>query len=200
MVQYLPRTCSYHVPVFITVKKNVNVGSRYFKFFDLWVEHKDFKVVVKNAREEEVNGNAMWRLHQKKMNICTKLSEWSRQVFGDIYKEPRRLEQEIANLKNIQARDDIPDIRAEVNEEKAKHIQFLKLQDSVLRQKAKANWLKEGDKNIAYFHSMIKGRRKKLNIQKIQDEDRLWREGNDKITEETVQYFQKNLWAQGGIR
>ncbi|KAG5600102.1 hypothetical protein H5410_031472 [Solanum commersonii] len=87
-------------------------------------------------------------------------------AFGDIYDEPKKPEQEIIDLEDIQSRDSNLEIRAV---------------DSVLRQKAKANWLKDGDKNTTYFHSVIKKIRRKLNIQKIQDADGVWFEMNEKI-------------------
>lgn len=94
-------TVKKNVPLFIIVKKNVNMGPRYLKFLDFWVEHKDFKIFVKNAWEEEVNSNSMGRLHQKIKNTYKKLREWSRQAFADIYEELWRLEQKITNLENI---------------------------------------------------------------------------------------------------
>ncbi|XP_060200680.1 uncharacterized protein LOC132628946 [Lycium barbarum] len=80
--------------------------------------------------------------------------------------------------------------RAELNEAKAEYVQFLKLQEVVLRQKAKANWLTDGDRNTAYFHSVIKGRRKKLSLQRIQDNTGQWREGTEDVANALVDYFQ----------
>ncbi|KAH0769665.1 hypothetical protein KY290_013646 [Solanum tuberosum] len=68
---------------------------------------------------------------------------------------------------------------------------FLRLQDSILRQKARIKWLEKGDSNTAYFHNIIKDRRKKPNNQKIMDDHDNWLEGNDNITEGAVRYYQK---------
>lgn len=46
-------------------------------------------------------------------------------------------------------------------------------------QKAKAQWLEEGDKNTTYFYSIINCRRRRLTIQKIQVEEEQWREGGN---------------------
>lgn len=96
-----------------------------------------------------------------------KLSKWSREAFGDIYEEPKRLEKHIAELEKELYLDHSAGKRAGLNNCKANYLQFLKIQEAVLRQKAKANWLKDGDRNTTYFHNTIKGRRKRLNIQRI---------------------------------
>lgn len=79
--------------------------------------------------------------------------------------------------------------RVELNKLKAEFIQYLKFQDVILRKKAKANWLKDGDKNIAFFHEIIKGRRKRLNIQNIKDDNGIWREGEQDIATATIDRF-----------
>lgn len=45
----------------------------------------------------------------------------------------------------------------ELNNLKVEFIQYIKIQDAILRQKAKANWLKDGDKDTTFFHGVIKG-------------------------------------------
>lgn len=66
----------------------------------------------------------------------------------------------------------------------------LKLQDQVLRQKAKAKWLENRDINTAYFYSVNNGKRRRLCIQRIQDENGHWREGGADVSDAIVDYFQ----------
>lgn len=180
-VLHLARVCSDHAPLQITMKNVVSVAPRYFKFLDFWADNDDFLSVVKDVWEESVEGNPMWVLHQKLKKASKRLSIWSRETFGDIYEEPKRLEKLIVDLEEALVISNSPSHRRELNEAKAKYIQFLNIQDAVLRQKAKAQWLRDGDKNTAYFHAVIKGKRKKLSIQKIQDEEGQWREGGEEV-------------------
>ncbi|OIT20481.1 hypothetical protein A4A49_65757, partial [Nicotiana attenuata] len=73
---------------------------------------------------------------------------------------------------------------------KAKYINYLKLEENILRQKTQLHWFKEGDANSKYFHSLIRGRRRKLYIHKIKDENGTWIQGDSAIGAAACDYFQ----------
>ena len=52
-------------------------------------------------------------------------------------------------------------------------------------------WLKEGDKNTQFFHSKVKGRRKRNTMQKIQGKDSTWTTSEEEIGEEVVKQFKE---------
>ncbi|XP_060200410.1 uncharacterized protein LOC132628664 [Lycium barbarum] len=133
-----------------SLMKNVRVDTvKYFKFLNIWCNHKDFIDIVKDAWTINTQGTAMWKLHNKMKAVATKLSSWSREAFGDIFKD-----------------------------------------DEIYRQKAKARWLQDGDKNTSYFHKVIKDRRRKLNIQSIQDNEGHKIEGHQNIATTTIKHFE----------
>ncbi|XP_060211737.1 uncharacterized protein LOC132639298 [Lycium barbarum] len=67
---------------------------------------------------------------------------------------------------------------------------FLKTQQlETMRQKANLRWYKEGDENTKIFHSVVKGRRKLLNIYRIKVEDQ-WVEGDENIGAAAVNFYQ----------
>ncbi|XP_019241989.1 PREDICTED: uncharacterized protein LOC109222035, partial [Nicotiana attenuata] len=61
--------------------------------------------------------------------------------------------------------------RISLNELKAQYVRHLKVEQDVLKQKTQLQWFKEGDANSRYFHSLIRGRRRKLYIHKIKNEE-----------------------------
>ncbi|XP_075091897.1 uncharacterized protein LOC142172039 [Nicotiana tabacum] len=140
---------------------------------------------------DEFSETSVEHLARKLKRVTKRLSSWSREAFGDIYEEPKRLEKKIKDLEELHIADTTSAHRSELNEAKAKYVQVLKIQDEVLRQEAKAQWLEEGDINTAYFHSVIKGRRRRLSIQKIQDENRQWKEGESEVAQAAINHFQK---------
>lgn len=76
-----------------------------------------------------------------------------------------------------------------LHELNAKYIKFLKLQDSIMKQKTQLQWLKEGHTNFKYFHSLIRGRRRIHFIHKIIDEYREWLQRNDTIAKDSYDHF-----------
>lgn len=77
------------------------------------------------------------------------------------------MDKEIAKLEEAMIEHNSPLRKSKLNKVKVEYLQVMKAQDVALRQKAKTNWLKNRDKNTAYFRSVIKGRRKRLNIWRI---------------------------------
>ncbi|XP_070045848.1 uncharacterized protein [Nicotiana tomentosiformis] len=121
---------------------------------------------------------------------------WERQDFGDIYEEPKRLEALIRSLEEAMISDLSPECRMNLSKARAEFTRFLKLQDSILRQKARVKWLIEGDDNTSFFHVIIKDRRKKLNIQRIRDDNDNLMEGTKDVAGVAVRFFQQLFGAE----
>ncbi|KAG5580813.1 hypothetical protein H5410_051440 [Solanum commersonii] len=58
---------------------------------------------------------------------------------------------------------------------------YLHFEEEFWRQKASMQWFSEGDKNSKFFHSIVKGRRKKMHLKRILKVDGGWAEGDEKI-------------------
>lgn len=65
-------------------------------------------------------------------------------------------------------------------------------EESLLKQRSKVQWLKEGDSNTGYFHRVIKGRQNRKNIQKVLDSDNRSFEGNG-VHQAFVDHYSKFL-------
>ncbi|XP_070054839.1 uncharacterized protein [Nicotiana tomentosiformis] len=193
IVTHLANVCSDHVPLLIQFSSIEEVNVRYFKLLNFWTDHEDFSYVVKSIWEEDIQGNPPWSLHQKLKKAASKLSSWSREVYGDIHEEPIRLEREISNLEIVLMNDSSKSNRTKLYKSKAEYIRYLKIQDSKLRQKARVKWLSEGDSNTSYCHSVIKDKRRELGIKKIQNEHFQWVEGTKEVYEAALRYFQGNF-------
>ena len=63
-----------------------------------------------------------------------------------------------------------------------------KLTDSYM-QRAKKHWIKDGDRNTAYFHKSIIKRRRRNSIASIKDENNVLHHMPDKISNTFVTYF-----------
>lgn len=80
-VNHLPSIGSDRSSLLINLDKEDSTPIKFFKFLNLWVEHKDFLSVIQQAWEENIYGNPMWILHQKLKRTSKSLSTWSRTTF-----------------------------------------------------------------------------------------------------------------------
>lgn len=96
---------------------------------------------------------------------------------------------EIRRLEEVYLNDNNQGNMLKLSKAKAEFTRFLKLQDSVLRQKARVRWLSEGDENTAFFHGAICDRKKKLSIMKIKDFNGNQVEGTTEIADAGVRFF-----------
>ena len=121
---------------------------------------------------------------QKKLKLLkAKIKRWNKTTFGNIFKEKEILTQEI---KDIQQRM-ISEGRSEELAQKEQVIEkkFLErdLQEEILwRQKSRIRWLKEGEKNMKFFHKTTVQRRMSNQISYVNNE-----QGNKIETHEGIE-------------
>lgn len=69
------------------------------------------------------------------------------------------------------------------------YIRHLKVDDVVLRQKASIHWIKYGDANSKNFHNIIRGRKSRLFIHKVKNEDGEWIQWGSKLVIVSCKHF-----------
>lgn len=151
---------------------------------------------VKTCWNKEVNGNPMWKWHQKMKNLIPTLSVWSKKEYGDIYAKVKEHE----HLIKV-AEEEVITNNSETNRQKlhfinATYIKHLKLEESILKQKTQLQWFKEGDANTKYFHALMRGRRRRLLIHKICNNEGEWIQGDNNIANAACDHFQKIFTGQ----
>ncbi|XP_060210556.1 uncharacterized protein LOC132637493 [Lycium barbarum] len=61
------------------------------------------------------------------------------------------------------------------------------------KQKLGLTWFQDEDRNSKFFHAYVKGRRKKLRVDNIQDADGNWLTNQEEISQEAVRCYQKQF-------
>ncbi|KAH0684452.1 hypothetical protein KY290_036526 [Solanum tuberosum] len=112
--------------------------------------------------------------------LASTLSKWSRREFGDIFTVVKEYEEQVRQAE-------------ELHHCNAKYIKYLKLESSILKQKTQLQWFKDGDANSKYFHSIMRGRRRRLFIHKISTDDNEWIQGDENIAKAACVYFQETF-------
>ncbi|CAH1443602.1 unnamed protein product [Lactuca virosa] len=72
-------------------------------------------------------------------------------------------------------------------------------EEKILKQRAKVQWLKEGDCKSAYFHKVVKGNINRNKVETIMDNDGKWKE-SDEAFKQIVKYFNDFLGVDRNVR
>ncbi|XP_055824941.1 uncharacterized protein LOC129893436 [Solanum dulcamara] len=190
-ITHLPSMGSDHYPLLLEMVDQHHNPIKYFKFLNCWPEHPSFIELVKNYWSGHIEGNPIWIFHKKMKRLATTLSDWSRNQFGDIYAKVKEYEEAVRQAEENMINMNSNDNRSKFHTINAEYNRYMKIEDPILRQKSQLHWFKEGDMNFSYFYVLIRGRRKRLYIYRIQNDEGSWVKGDAEIVEAACNYCQQ---------
>ncbi|XP_059292492.1 uncharacterized protein LOC132045941 [Lycium ferocissimum] len=166
-VSHLIRHGSDHAPLHVVCDSQEEVVVKPFKFLNFWSQHPKFLELVQDnwCLDFAANPFTEFQANMKKMKLA--LAKWSNDTYGNIFLQISTIDYGI-KVKELQFelnpsmlhRTDLPKAQAELNS-------YLHLEEEYWKQKSGMRWFKDGDRNTKFFHSYVKGRRKKLAWQRI---------------------------------
>jgi hypothetical protein len=155
------RDISDHSPIWL-VSSIVNWGPKPFRVINGWMEHPDFYSFVENAwKGFSVRGKKAYVLKEKFKLLRECLRKWNRDVFGIIDLNIDKTVNDLNEIESFLEEDNGEAVltrRVELNKEFWSQLHF---KESLLKQKSRDKWVKEGDSNSRFFHASIKSRRRK---------------------------------------
>ncbi|XP_049347584.1 uncharacterized protein LOC125812144 [Solanum verrucosum] len=128
--------------------------------------------------EKKISGNPMWRLQQKMKLLASTLSTWSKKEYGNIFSNVVNFEEQVKAAEEDVIQQNTEENRTKLHIINAQYIKYIKLEASILKQKTQLQWFKEGNTNSKYFHSIMRGRRRKLFIHNICTAKDAWIQGD----------------------
>lgn len=195
-ITHLPSVGSDHCPLLMEVQEIPHSNIRYFKFLHCWTDNQTFLDTVRECWNGDTTGNPMWTFHAKMKRLAATLSKWSRNQYGDIHARVKQYEGEVSRAEEEMLNHNNAENRANLHAVNAEYIRYLKLEESILKQKTQLQWFKEGDTNSKYFHALIRGRRRRLFIHKISNEHGEWIQGEENIANAACAHFKDILAAE----
>ncbi|XP_047259779.1 uncharacterized protein LOC124892577, partial [Capsicum annuum] len=192
-ITHLSSVGSDHCPLLLEMEERVESRTKYFKFLDCWVDLPIFLQTVETCWQRHCEGSPRWRFQQKLKRLTATLSQWSKEVFGDIYGNVKNYEENVKVAEENLILHSTDENRQEFHKTQAEYIRHLKVEDVILRPKSHLHWFKYGDANSSYFHAFIKGRRRRLFIHKVKNEAGDWIHGDVKIAAAAVTHRQNIL-------
>lgn len=156
----LPRTISDHCAI-IMQTKHEDWGAKPFRFVNAWLSHPQFREVVeKSWREGGLAGWGGYVVKEKLKRLKEDLKRWNRDHFGHIDNKIQAVREEIQKLDECDDKEELSDEgAARRREASAQLILHMNNRRSLLAQKARIRWLREGDVNSKIFHKAIQQRR-----------------------------------------
>ncbi|XP_059311009.1 uncharacterized protein LOC132062452 [Lycium ferocissimum] len=137
----------------------------------------------------EFMANPLNLFHHKLKNVKTALATWSKVTFGNIFQEIETLK-EMIKVHEIQFElQSTPTNRESLHKVQADLNRYLHLEEKFWKQKGGMNWFKDGDRNTTSFHAYVQGRRKRLQLKRIQNQEGNWLENQEEISQEAIRFF-----------
>ncbi|XP_057477777.1 uncharacterized protein LOC130765384 [Actinidia eriantha] len=148
----LPRVISDHKPVFLA-EGGMHRGLAPFRFENMWLQVEGFRDFIRNWWEKyEVSGSPSYCLARKLRLLKEDLKRWNREVFGRVEIRLATLTEELQALESEEYFSGLSDVERDRRVEMKVEIgRLLMAEETSWRQKSRATWLSEGDRNTAFF-------------------------------------------------
>ncbi|XP_074305769.1 uncharacterized protein LOC141640990 [Silene latifolia] len=130
-----------------------------FKYFNMWSDAPNFIDTVKSYWSQQIDGTKMFRVVKKLKALKGGLKNLNKECFSDIELNASKASHTLEEIQlQLQDNYDNPDLIT-LELQALDEVRFwTKARDSFLQQKAKTQWIDEGDSNTLYFHNVIKRR------------------------------------------
>ena len=188
-VHHIAGSLSDHCPLWLSSddeNKQFFKRNRPFRFEAAWLKDEGCEAVIKHAWLKHVPGENMEKVMSKIEACSTSLQRWSRLSFGNIRQMLKKKKKQLVQAEALSMRggshEQVRILRGEVHDLMVK-------EDVMWHQRARVEWLKNGDLNTSYFHSRATQRNKKNFISKLVLEDNTVVEDEKMIGEAMVNYF-----------
>ncbi|KAL2893980.1 LINE-1 retrotransposable element ORF2 protein [Bienertia sinuspersici] len=198
---FLAEGCSDHCPALLRMNQGEGNGKKPFKYFRMWQQASDYKSRIKDAWEGNTQGTAMFNLVKKMKRVKETLKSLNKNGFCSVQAAERLAYQQLLEAQDAIQTDphNAQLIEKEINADKEyreKHKNYMQF----LRQKAKIEWVREGDENSALFHSSIRKRRIQNTVYTIKDKAGVFHDTPDGVQEAFLDYYQELLGSNIGDR
>jgi hypothetical protein len=162
-VRHISTVESDHCLVLAELREKLVLGCRrgpkQFRYENVWQTHIDYDKLVLDSWQKNQHAHGLQGIVDSLNSLQTELEPWGAKEFGCLAKKVRKLQQKLDKLR-CQSVGSGPS-----DEEKSVVKQLreaLRQEEIWMRQRSRVQWLREGDRNTAYFHAQA-SRRKRIN-------------------------------------
>ena len=140
---------------------------RPFRFEHMWTTHPSCKDMVQQAWLFQSHGSRAKQLWKKLLNIKKIALAWNKQVFGKVERDIKLKQDQLQQIQN--SISTIEDVRLERSLRNDLE-ELLNREELMWAQKARSNWILQGDRNIKFFQTVVRQRRARNRIIQIKND------------------------------
>ncbi len=157
----------------------------------MWMEDTGYEAKIQSAWARRHRGTTMFRVALKIKECKKHLGEWSRSSFGSLKRQielkRRQLHAAEADAQNGGDMLAVRTLRNDLNS-------LLKKEEMVWRQQSRVVWLKEGDRNMKFFHGRASQRWRRNTINVLRDENGTLHNNTNQVVAILIRYYE-NLFT-----
>ncbi|GJS46821.1 hypothetical protein Tco_0596942 [Tanacetum coccineum] len=193
---FKPYRISDHAPSVLKLPTLNVTKPRPFKFFNILISNERFTEVVSGVWNQQVSGFHMFCV-TKKLKLLKK--PFRKLLFekGNLHDNVVRLRQKLDDTQELLDKEPY---NVSLGENEAQYVNEFNeaalMEERFLKQKAKIQWLKEGDSNSAYFHKVVKSRISRSRIDVVTNAAGVLFE-NDRVPDAFVSHYEAFLGQPG---
>ena len=191
---HLSGLSSDHKPIWLCsddIRKRFFRPNKPFGFEAMWIKDDRCEEAIHEAWDNFSTADLRGNVLLKVSNYQTHLSEWNKKVFGNVQRTLEKKRRELEQAEHVAAWGGgcgrLKELNAEIR-------RLTDMEDCMWNQRAKVDWLHDGDKNTKYFHCRSTERNKRNYISGLENELGFWVEEESQIGGMLVQYF-SNLFT-----
>lgn len=149
--EVMDREISDHCPLLLRFARQ-DWGPQPFRVINCWFQ---------NWSLIQAFGRRAFVIKEKLKVLKARLKQWNKESFGDITIKRKEIVKEINDLDRRAQEIFLNTTElAKKKELEAEYWRLATLNESLLCQKARINWVKEGDANTKFFHGLLNWRRR----------------------------------------
>nr|XP_027071698.1 uncharacterized protein LOC113696490 [Coffea arabica] len=184
-VEHIEIEASDHCLLLMDTKSKQRRAKRRFFFDQRWARDEASIAVIKRAWGLEQNGSRMFRVVKRIKECRIALIEWNKSLKGNTKAKIQELKEKLRSVRE----ENEPCNKGVITTLKLQLSKAYKDEELFWSQKSRSRWLKEGDKNTAYFHLSVMAARKRNNISILQKANGEWCTSAEEIKAELSEHY-----------
>ncbi|RVW54967.1 Transposon TX1 uncharacterized 149 kDa protein [Vitis vinifera] len=142
-----------------------------FRFENMWLKEEGFKELLRGWWQGfNCSGSYSFVLSEKLKALKVKLKNWNKEVFGKVGVNLRMALGRVSFWDDQERQRTLNEQELEARKEAKEEFKKWAIMEEISwRQKSRQIWLKEGDKNMGFFHKMANSNSRRNCLKKIKD-------------------------------